>query len=159
MTTESTANNKLVPKCLSWISRSAVHRIWYFSLTTALDSASAQAIFLSSLLKKWLEAGALVLSAQPNGGGSDSSLVYWIHGDFQSYIFCIKQHYQVSSAALVKVFLYFVHLVLNNTFELWQSWDLFGNVGFMSSPWGRLWSILSEEEMEWVWILGRPVQP
>lgn len=57
--TESIANDTLVPKCLNWISRTGVHRTWPFFLTTAPDSASAQAIFLSSLLKKGPEAGAL----------------------------------------------------------------------------------------------------
>lgn len=45
--------------------------------------------------------------------------------------------------------------VPNTTFMLWQSWDLFGNVEFMSSPWGRVWSILIEKEMEWIGVLGR----
>lgn len=29
---------------------------------------------------------------------------------------------------------------------LWQSWDLFGNVGFTNSRWSRVRSILSEDE-------------
>ena len=49
-----------------------------------------------------------------------------------NYIFfCFKLHYQVGCVKLVKVFLYFIHLVLNRIFMSYQSWGLFGNVEFM----------------------------
>lgn len=86
--------------------------------------------------------------------------VVWFIGSMEavSRIFCLfvcfKLHSQVGCVELVKVFLYFVRLVLNMTFVLWQSWDFFGNVGFTSSLWGRVWSVCSEE-VGWVWMLGR----
>lgn len=49
-----------------------------------------------------------------------------------NYIFfCFKLHYQVGCVKLVKVFLYFIHMVLNRIFMSCQSWGLFGNMEFM----------------------------
>lgn len=65
----------------------------------------------------------------------DLKIVWFIGSkEIVSYIFfffCFKLHYQVGCVKLVKVFLYFIHMVLDRNFMSYQSWDLFGNVEFM----------------------------
>lgn len=61
--------------------------------------------------------------------------IVWFIGSMEivSYIFffCFKLHYEVGCEKLVKVFLYFIHMVLNRIFMSYQSWSLFRNVEFM----------------------------